>query len=109
MSPRGWSNSRRRDVSSHRRLSQLFGQRRTSPSHAATNTAPSPSASVTEALRVPARPTHRPVEAKTVIRLDGDSIAYFWALETETAISYETLTLHWREFIDALTNAWHWG
>ncbi|MBK9265850.1 MAG: hypothetical protein IPM54_39430 [Polyangiaceae bacterium] len=53
------------------------------------------------------RLARRPVETRNIIRLDGDSIAYFWALETETAISYETLIRLWREFAEVLTDSWH--
>lgn len=52
------------------------------------------------------RANPRRMETKTIMRLDGDSIAYFWALEHETAISHETLTTHWRDFADALTASW---
>lgn len=106
MGDRGRLKPRRREISSYRYFHQLVGHRRAPAPRAATNVAPS---RVTpEAPRVAARMNHRPVETRTILRLEGDSIAYFWALETETAISYDTLMVHWREFTNALTNTFPW-
>jgi hypothetical protein len=101
MSVRAKLKPRRRDVSSYRYFYPHRGYHRAPTTQSAVNAA---------ASRVSVAPQNpRPVETKTAIRLDGDSVAHFWALETETAISYETLTIHWRAFADALTNAWTRG
>lgn len=106
MNARARSKPLRRELSSFRHFHQLVGNRWTPPLRGATSALPS-SATI-EASWVAARANLRPMETKTVMRLDGDSIAYFWALETETAISYETLAVHWRDFTDALTNTDRW-
>lgn len=90
---------RRRDSSSQRNVHPMPGyryepiRRSASPRH--TN-AP------VETPRIHAQLRHRIVDTRTVIRMEGDSIAYFWALETETAIGYETLVKNWRDFSRAL-------
>lgn len=107
MSARGRSKSRCRDVSLHRYHHPWMGAYRAPARRAAASALPS--RSTAEAPSAVTRPIHRPVETKTIMRLDGDSIAYFWALETETAISYEVLAVHWRAFADVLTNSWALG
>jgi len=107
MSARSRSKPRRRDVTSHRYYHELFGNCRKSTHRAVTSAVPVKS--VAEAPHVAPRPNPRRVENKNTMRFEGDSIAYFWALETETALSYEMLTVHWREFADALTKSWGWG
>lgn len=90
---------RRRDGSSQRNIHPMPGyryepvRRSASPRH--TNAA-------VETPRIHAQLRHRIVDTRTVIRMEGDSIAYFWALETETAIGYETLVKNWRDFSGAL-------
>lgn len=90
---------RRRNGSSQRNVHPMPGyryepiRRSASPRH--TN-AP------VQTPRIHAQIRHRIVDTRTVIRMEGDSIAYFWALETETAIGYEALVKNWRDFSRAL-------
>lgn len=109
MSARSRSKPRRRDVSSHRYHHDLFGNSRASAPRVVTSVVPVKSVTEAPSSRIAARPNLRSAENKNVMRLEGDSIAYFWALEAETTISYETLMGHWREFSYALTKSWGWG
>lgn len=95
-----WSKSRRRDVSSQRHFHQVSGRGRVATPRGVSPVAPPKR--MAEPERIFSRPPLRLIETKKIMRLEGDSIAYFWALETETAISYETLTTHWRDFVSAL-------
>lgn len=101
MSVQRRARPRRRDVSSHRNSLSLLGIRRS------TATRGEARPNIVRASSSESRLARRPVETRNIIRLDGDSIAYFWALETETAISYETLIRLWREFAEVLTDSWH--
>ena len=107
MNLRGRAKSRRRDIASYRSFHQQCGYGRAPTTRIEAN-AVLPSESM-EARRAVVRANPRRLETKTIMRLDGDSIAYFWALEQETAISHEILTSHWRDFADALTASWTWG
>ena len=108
MNVRGRAKSRRRDTASYRNFHQQCGYYgRSLTTYAEANGVPSSESMATRRLVVHGNP--RRLETKTIMRLDGDSIAYFWALEQETAISHETLTTHWRDFADALTASRTWG
>lgn len=93
---------RRRDVSSNRYFREASGVRQ-EPSSRSVNTTALPKAKpIPENPRAQPQLLQRVAETRNVIRMEGDSIAYFWALETESAIAYDTLVLHWRDFTGAL-------
>lgn len=98
---RKWSKLRRRDNASHRYFQQTSGVGRLQ-SIRGVNVFPVGSSVGAEKSRPGIRSSARHAESKMILRVDGDSIAYFWALETETAISHDTLRLHWQEFANAL-------
>lgn len=100
MSARTRSKFRRREFSSYRYDHQMFGDVRTTPPHATSSGAGSRIAN--DGPHHPASPRRHLLETRPTLRLEGDSIAYFWALETETTIAYETLTAHWRDFVEVL-------
>jgi hypothetical protein len=100
MSARGRIKPRRRELASHRYFHQQCGYSRVPPTRGAV-AVPHKTGSQ-ESARVTTRSNLGGIEMKKIMRLDGDSIAYFWALENETTISHETLRAHWRMFVNVL-------
>lgn len=95
---------RRRDVSSNRYFREVSGVRQEASSKSVNTTALPKAKSIQESPRVQPQLLKRAAETRNLIRMEGDSIAYFWALEAESAIAYDTLVLHWRDFTRALLN-----
>jgi len=101
------SKLRRRDIASHRYFQQTCSYVRPQATRGL-KTAPTAAQQAGEGLRSIPRSIPRVGESKMILRFEGDSIAYFWALEVETAISHETLRGHWRELANALVSS-RWG
>lgn len=101
------SKLRRRDIASHRYFQQTCGYERSRVSRAV-NVVPERTKAAAEQSRKLQRSTVRQGESKMILRFEGDSIAYFWALEVETAISHRTLRGHWQELANALAGL-PWG
>lgn len=103
---RKWSKLRRRDNASHRYFQQKCGVGRTQSIRRGT-VVPTGSSVRVEKSRPGIRSSARHAESKMILRLDGDSVAYFLALEAETALSHQTLRQHWQELANAFaTSPW---
>lgn len=95
---------RRRDVSSNRYFREISGVRQEPSSRSVNTTALLKAKPMQEHPRAQRQLLQHAAETRNVFRMEGDSIAYFWALEAESAIAYDTLVLHWRDFTRALLN-----
>lgn len=106
MLARNWSKLRRRDNAPHRYFQQTCGVGRPQ-SIRGVNVVSVGSSVGADKSRPGIRSSARHAESRMILRLDGDSIAFFWALESETALSHHTLRQHWQELANALvTSPW---